>query len=54
MGLKSWKNADFKLAGLDIKHLVNMPIHRARGSKIDVPCKNFHVPSQYLYKPCKA
>ena len=22
--------------------------------KIYVPCKNFHVPSQYLYKPCKA
>ena len=21
--------------------------------KIYVPCKNFHVPSQYLYKPCK-
>ena len=22
--------------------------------KIDMPCKNFHMPSQYLYKPCKA
>ena len=22
--------------------------------KIYVSCKNFHVPSQYLYKPCKA
>ena len=22
--------------------------------KIYVPCKNFYVPSQYLYKPCKA
>ena len=22
--------------------------------KIYVPCKNFIVPSQYLYKPCKA
>ena len=22
--------------------------------KIDVPFKNFHMPSQYLYKPCKA
>ena len=40
-------------AGLDIKHLVYMPVgHLAL--KIYVPCKNFHVPSQYLYKPCKA
>ena len=22
--------------------------------KIYVPCKNFHVPWQYLYKPCKS
>ena len=39
--------------GLDIKHLVYMPVgHMVL--KIYVPCKNFHVPSQYLYKPCKA
>ena len=40
-------------SGLDIKHLVNMPImHMVL--KIYMPCKNFDVPSQYLYKPCKA
>ena len=40
-------------AGLDIRHLAYMPIgHMVL--KIDVPCKNFQVPSQYLYKPCKA
>ena len=39
--------------GLDIKHLVYMPVgHMVL--KIYVPCKNVHVPSQYLYKPCKA
>ena len=39
--------------GLNIKHLVYMPVgHMVL--KIYVPCKNFHVPSQYLYKPCKA
>ena len=21
--------------------------------KTDMPCKHFHLPSQYLYKPCK-
>ena len=42
-----------KYAGLDIKHLVYMPIgHMVL--KMYVPCKNFHVPSQYLYKFCKA
>ena len=40
-------------SGLDIKHLVYMPIRRVV-LKIYVPCKIFHVPSQYLYKPCKA
>ena len=40
-------------AGLDIKHLVYMPIGHVV-LKIHMPCKNFHVPSQYLYKPCKA
>ena len=46
-GLRQW------LAGLGIKHLVYMPIEHMV-LKIYVPCKNFHVPSQYLYKPCKA
>ena len=41
------------MAGLDIKHLVYMPIGHVV-LKMYVPCKNFHVPSQYLYKPCKA
>ena len=36
-----------------IKHLAYMPI-RHMVLKIYVPCKKFHVPSQYLYKPCKA
>ena len=39
--------------GLDIKHLVYMPIGHVV-LKIYVPWKSFHVPSQYLYKPCKA
>ena len=39
--------------GLDIKHLVYMPIGQVV-LKIYVPCKFFYVPSQYLYKPCKA
>ena len=40
-------------SGLDIKYLVYMPIgHMVL--KIYVPCKNFDVPSQYLYKPCQA
>ena len=39
--------------GLDIKHLVYMPIRHVV-LKMYVPCKNFDVPSQYLYKPCKA
>ena len=38
---------------LDIKHLVYLPIGHVV-LKIYVPCKNFDVPSQYLYKPCKA
>ena len=43
----------FNISGLDIKHLVYMPVgHMVL--KIYVSCKNFHVPSQYLYKPCKA
>ena len=46
-------NFNGSTAGLDIKHLVYMPVgHMVL--KIYVPCKNFHVPSQYLYKPCKA
>ena len=41
------------ITAFDIKHLVNLPIgHMVL--KIYMPCKNFHVPSQYLYKPCKA
>ena len=55
-----WSSADRRCSnyiwmssGLDIKHLVYMPIgHMVL--KIDEPCKNFHMPSQYLYKPCKA
>ena len=43
----------FFISGLDIKHLVYMPIGHVV-LKIYVPCKNFHLPSQYLYKPCKA
>ena len=40
-------------AELDIKHFVCMPIGHVV-LKIYVPCENFHVPSQYVYKPCKA
>ena len=43
----------FMFSGLDIKHLVYMPIGHVV-LKTNVPCKNFHVPGQYLYKPCKA
>ena len=39
--------------GLDIKYLVYMPIGHVV-LKIYVPCKNFHIPRQNLYKPCKA
>ena len=39
--------------GLDIKHLVDVPVGHVV-LKIYLPSKNFHVPSQYLYKPCKA
>ena len=39
--------------GLDIKHLVYMPIGHVV-IKISVRCKNFHGPSQYLYRSCKA
>ena len=39
--------------GLDIKHLVYMPIGHVV-IKISVPHKNFHGPSQYLYRSCKA
>ena len=39
-------------AGLDNKHLVYMPIGHVV-LKMYMPSKNFHVPSQYLYKPCK-
>ena len=47
-----WVNAR---TGLDIKHLIYMPIGQVLVVlKIDVPCKKFHMPSQYLYKPCKA
>ena len=38
--------------GLDITHFDSMPIGHTV-LKIYVPCKNFHVPSQYLYT-CKA
>ena len=40
------------ITGLDIKHLVHMPVGHVV-LKIYMPCKNFHVPCQYLYKPCK-
>ena len=39
------------LTGLDIKHLVHMPVGHVV-LKIYVPFKNLHMPSQYLYKPC--
>ena len=39
--------------GLDIKHLFYMPIGHVV-LKIYVPCKNFHMPRQNLYKPCEA
>ena len=39
-------------SGLDIKHLVYMPIGHVV-LKIYVPCKKFHVLSQHLYKSCK-
>ena len=42
----------FMLTGLDIKHLVYMPVGHVI-LKIYVPCKNFHLSSQYLYKSCK-
>ena len=38
---------------LDITHLVYMPIGHVV-LKVYVPCKNFHVPSYYLHKSCKA
>ena len=41
------------LTGLDIKHLAYMPVGHVV-LKIHMPCKKFYVPSQYLYKPCKA
>ena len=37
------------IAGLDIKHLVYVPIGHVV-LKINVPCKNFHMSSQYLHK----
>ena len=39
-------------AGLDIKQLVYMTVGHV-DLKVYMPCKNFHVPSQYLCKPCK-
>ena len=39
-------------AGSDIKHLVYMPIEHVV-LKMYMPYRNFHVPLQYLYKPCK-
>ena len=47
----SYRSSD--ISGLDIKYLIYMPV-RHMVVKIYVPCKNFQVPSQYLYKPCKA
>ena len=43
----------YNSAGLDMGHLVYMPTGHVV-LQIYVPCKNFHVPSQYLCKPCKA
>ena len=40
------------IPGLDIKHLVYMPVGHVV-LKNYVPCKNFHMSSQYLHKPCK-
>ena len=49
----NWRNIFMLLqTGLDIRHLTYMPVgHRVL--KIYVPCKNFLMPNQYLYKPCK-
>ena len=38
--------------GLDIKHLVYLPVWHMY-LKVYMPCKTFHVPSQYFNKPCK-
>ena len=45
MACRAWHQAFGLHAQMPIEHMV---------LKIYVPCKNFHVPSQYLYKPCKA
>ena len=39
--------------GLALSIWFTCPI-RHMDLKIDVSCKNFHMPSEYLYKPCKA
>ena len=49
----SYLHYGISYTGLDIKHLAYMPVgHMVL--KIYMPCENFYVPSQYLYKPCKA
>ena len=35
-------------SGLDIKHLVYMPVGQV-DLKIDMPCKSFHEPNQLMY-----
>ena len=42
---------NYAYTGLDIKHLAYMPVGHV---VLKMPCKNLYVPSQYLYKPCKA
>ena len=42
-----------QFTGLDIKHLVHVPIGHVV-LKVYVPCKNFPMPRQNLYKPCKS
>ena len=47
------KGGGIKTGDDDISHLVYMPIGQMV-LKMYVPCKNFHMPCQYLCKPCQA
>ena len=49
----NWPHIVHRPPGLDIKHMVYMPVWHVV-LNIYLPCTNFHMPSQYLYKPCKA
>ena len=51
--LSNWPHMVHRPPGLDIKHMVYMPVWHVV-LNIYLPCTNFHMPSQYLYKPCKA